>query len=1011
VLAGFVRGRVSVSERRALEDHLEGCSACRRTAVGMLSHVQLPADAGVAAPGEAPLHEGDKVGRHIVIGRVGQGGMGTVYAAYDTVLERKIALKFLAQPGAGGADGARLTAEAGAMARLAHPNVVTVHDVGSWQGQPYLAMEYVEGQTLDDWRRAQPRTVREVLAVMAAVARGLEAAHAQGIVHRDVKPHNVLVAGTRVLVTDFGLAVREEGDGAPGAPAAAAGTPLYMAPEQLAGRPATAATDVFGFSVTLYELLYGQHPFGEAGAGAEELRARVTAGQVRPPPPGKGVPGHVQRLVLAGLSADPAARPAGMGAIAAALLADPARLRRRVGALALGAAAVAGAFWGGGYLKADPARRCQAGAAVIDTMWNPARRAQLGAGHRAEPAATAWQRVASRFDEYAGAWRDMFAGTCRAAFSERRISGDLFDLRMNCLDDHRASFAAVVGAVSGASPAQLRKLSAAPLPPVAECDITERLSAKPLPADPASRARISGVNGMLAQVDAARALGDFARARTLATEAAAAARQLGYEPLHARALNQLAAVELRGIKVAGGSGKPTTLGADRALALLEQAIAVAEAGRDDAGRAAAATQMVLAHRDAGRLPEAERWADLAAAIVRRLGDPPLLLAAVDHARGWIHYDRWQWDPAEASFARALRLRRQVLGPRAPEVLASMAVGCNVMVRDQRIKCYREAIALGETIAGPRHPDLANVRANLAYNLLSDARTRPEGCRLAAEVVEVERPTLEPNQGGVIGAMMTVAQCHRDEGRVQEARRAYLEAISFATHPTGTRGDLLQDFGVFLMMQEQYPEAIVYLRRSIADREQVYGPTHLMPLETRYRVADSYRRMHEYPAALKEADEAIAICAKAKEPPIPCADLHQVKGTTLANMGKLPLAHQSLVRAIELHEKIGSPEDARYFPLHYLGEVEALLGKLDQAIAHLEKAMTLRTLEAAPVYHAETALSLAGAIAKQGRAAWPRACDAARRALAGYSQPFGGDLAADLARTRKFLDKHRCGGDS
>ena len=104
------------------------------------------------------MKRGDKVGRHIVIGRVGAGGMGTVYAAYDTTLERKIALKFLSKARAAEPDTARLLAEASAMARLSHPNVVTVHDVGMHEQQPYLAMEYVQGQTLGQWRRARPRS-------------------------------------------------------------------------------------------------------------------------------------------------------------------------------------------------------------------------------------------------------------------------------------------------------------------------------------------------------------------------------------------------------------------------------------------------------------------------------------------------------------------------------------------------------------------------------------------------------------------------------------------------------------------------------------------------------------------------------------------------------------------------------------------------------------------------------------------------------------------------------------
>jgi eukaryotic-like serine/threonine-protein kinase len=1003
-LDAFVNGRLPVEQRPAIEEHLEGCTACRRTAVRLISHATQPVEYLSSTPGSLPiatgaeLRSGEKVGRHIVIDRLGAGGMGTVYAAYDTTLERKIALKFLARAPSAEADTDQLLAEASAMAQLSHPNVVTVHDVGTHAGQPYLAMEYVDGQTLGQWRSERPRSVRQILDVMAAVAQGLEAAHNAGLIHRDVKPHNVLVSGRRVVVTDFGLSVRSDA----GRTATAAGTPAYMAPEQLAGAPATRATDVFSFSVTLYELLYGQHPFG----GGDP------SGQVRPSPPGARVPRHVQRLVVAGLALDPAARPAGMGVIATALLDDPARRRRRAGAAVLAAGAVAGAFWVGGYVKADPGRRCRAGAAVMDGVWSDQRQQQLAGSPQAGASAAAWQTLVRRFDEYATAWRAMFSDTCQAAFTDRRISGELFDLRMNCLDGHRASFAAVLGSLPGASAAQLQKLAASPLPAVAECGINEGLSARPLPADPASRARVARINETLAQVDAARSLGDFARARRLATEARAAARSLGYQPLEARAINKLASVELRGIKLSGNSpGTPASLAADRAIVLLEEAIAVAEAGRDDGSRAEAATQLVVAHRDAGRLAEAERWAEQASAIVKRVGDPPLYRSSVEYARGWVQYDRQERDAAEASFARSLLLRQRQLGPRAPEVLASKTATCGVMARDERIKCYREVIALAQTIAGPRHPDLATIKANLAYVLVDDAAKRDEACQLATEAVDIERNAVEANHIGLLRAMLALAQCRRDQGRIKEARSVYVQAIEYASHPTSQRGDLLADYGAFLAMQGDQAQAIAYRRKSVADHELVYGPTHQKPIETRQRIADTLRRQGKLLEALKEADEAIAICDRAGAMPLTYPELYEVKGLTLMDMKKLEPASRALLHSVELHEKLKTPEWNRGFTLVALGQVEARLGKLDQAIAHLEKAMRVFTMESDPIYHGATALVAANAMAKKGRASWPRACELGRRALTGYSHPSGGSMAEAIAETKKFLAAHRCGSNS
>jgi hypothetical protein len=299
---------------------------------------------GVAAT--TNLRRDDQLGRYRLLEQIGAGGMGTVHAAYDTVLGRKIALKFLSAPQGEKKTIARLIAEAGAMARLSHPNVVTVHDVGILDGHPFVAMEYVTGVTLSEWRRMAPRSVREIVTVMAAVARGLEAAHAVGIVHRDVKPSNILVDGPRVLVTDFGLSVAD------GRRGRVAGTPGYMAPEQMRGEPATPATDVFGFCATLFEMLHLQLPFGTGSLA--EIQTRMQAGQRAATRPGVRVPKRLERLLDAGLRSAVRARPASMAAIATTLLADPARFARRCALGVAMTALVVLAFWAGWRHSPEP---------------------------------------------------------------------------------------------------------------------------------------------------------------------------------------------------------------------------------------------------------------------------------------------------------------------------------------------------------------------------------------------------------------------------------------------------------------------------------------------------------------------------------------------------------------------------------------------------------------------------------------------------------------------------------
>ena len=242
------------------------------TAVG-----SAPAEpAGSAEPG------GSTLGRYRLERELGAGAMGVVHAAFDPDLERRIALKVLRGATATTQARDRLLREARAMARLSHPNVVTVHEVGTAGGRDFVAMELIHGETLAEWLRAKPRPPAAILDAFLAAGRGLAAAHAAGIVHRDFKPHNVLRSRDgRIVVTDFGLAREAHGALPPaldqtlpaGVTASASsplvgltvagsllGTPAYMAPEQWQSGPVTPATDQFAFCVALWEALAGQRP-------------------------------------------------------------------------------------------------------------------------------------------------------------------------------------------------------------------------------------------------------------------------------------------------------------------------------------------------------------------------------------------------------------------------------------------------------------------------------------------------------------------------------------------------------------------------------------------------------------------------------------------------------------------------------------------------------------------------------------------------------------------------------
>jgi eukaryotic-like serine/threonine-protein kinase len=334
----YLSGGADAGEVVEIEHHLAGCPTCCALVAETAKFMDASADATVAeqmAPVQMeptpvlsdserqPLGRGMKLGRYEILDVVGRGGMSVVYAAHDPGLVRKIAIKLVrsdvsAQRGVDEAK-ARLLREARAMARLSHPNVVAIYDVGEWNDEVFIAMEFIEGVTMREWgRRRKPW--REVIEAFLAAGEGLAAAHENGIVHRDFKPENVLVGDDgRVRVTDFGLArsARGDDDGVYMAAFSAVrgsreslvtltqtgevhGTPAYMASEQFLGHPTDARTDEFSFCVALYEGLYGERPF--EGTLSDGLVGRVLDGIIRDPPLSSTVPGAIREVLLRGLA-------------------------------------------------------------------------------------------------------------------------------------------------------------------------------------------------------------------------------------------------------------------------------------------------------------------------------------------------------------------------------------------------------------------------------------------------------------------------------------------------------------------------------------------------------------------------------------------------------------------------------------------------------------------------------------------------------------------------------------
>jgi serine/threonine protein kinase len=331
LVSRLVKGGLRAADNERTSAHLETCAECQRAVTEAVSvEEEAPSPMQALAPGT-------RVSRFVLRESLGDGAGGTLYEADDPGQGRRVVIKFLRPD-----RHAELVSEEQGLTRLSHPNVVNVLDAGEYQGQPYVVMERVEGPRLDQWLEERRRPWRDVLDLFVDAARGLAAAHAVGLVHRDFKPENVVVGNDgRARITDFGLARAVPRSSQVMAAAAAAqrelaassssGTPAYMAPEQFRGRPADARTDQFSFCVALYRALYGQQPFDPTWA-AEQREGRrtplgsvhfsllvksldrttlinfakeVIGGNVRPAPAGTDVPGWLEGVVWRGLRTDP----------------------------------------------------------------------------------------------------------------------------------------------------------------------------------------------------------------------------------------------------------------------------------------------------------------------------------------------------------------------------------------------------------------------------------------------------------------------------------------------------------------------------------------------------------------------------------------------------------------------------------------------------------------------------------------------------------------------------------
>jgi tetratricopeptide (TPR) repeat protein/predicted Ser/Thr protein kinase len=853
------------------------------------------------------LAQGTAFGRYIVVRKLGHGGMGVVYLAYDPQLDRGVALKVL-RPGARSADRGRaqdrLLREAQAMARLSHPNVVPVYDAGTVQGHVFLAMEYVDGRTLGEWlRHAQPAWA-QVLDAMVGAGRGLAAAHEAGLVHRDFKPDNVMIdAQGRPRVMDFGLARAADDDGGAstqrealaGDPASSSpafdaelsgasssglgsgsgsglgssagmesltrtgfvlGTPAYMAPEQHFGAAPDPASDQFSFCVALYEALYGERPF--AGDTPAALVQAAKQRDVRPAPAGSRVPAWLRRVVLRGLCPEPQDRWPSLPALLDELAVRPrdaSRVRAGVATLGLLGAVAGGSVWLQARAEDDP---CGGGEAALASAWGDDRAQAVRAAFAGTELAFADQaagRAIEGLDAWGAQWLEQHRDACEDTQVRREQSGTGLDLRMRCLQGRQRAMGALVEVLASADPGTVENAAraVAALPEPSFCADLEALAAEvPPPEDPAARQRVEELLAALERVDALMVAARFPEARAAFDEARAAAVDLEHAPLEV----ELGAREGRLLEAEAKL--------DDAVRVLEAALWRAEGLGMDRQAVSLATNLVwLDGAERNRHERGETWATLATAKLERLGDEPRLRAGLLRHRGDLADAQGHYDESARHYQAALALL-EAAAPGSVGYLHALGDFGKTHYRAGRLaqaaQTFEQAAVVAAEVLGEWHPDVAKLRGNAASAL----HMVGEHAKARAAFEDVLR-RLERAYGPDHLAVATVLTnlgnaCYRTgdlDAAVAAARRAIRikEAALGPGHPKV--GMNLNNLAMALSRQGQHEEALDTYRRAETSMAQL-GAEHVSLVEPRVGQGEELMHLSRHAEAIAPLERAYAL---------------------------------------------------------------------------------------------------------------------------------------------------------
>ncbi|MEX1365755.1 MAG: serine/threonine-protein kinase, partial [Nannocystaceae bacterium] len=819
---------------------------------------------------------GKRVGRFQILDKLGRGGMGTVYAAYDEQLDRKTAIKVLLHDQLPTEqERLRFQREAQALARLSHPNIVTVHEVGEADGQLFLAMEYVRGMSFAKWLRSEPPWP-QVLEAFVSAGRGLAAAHAAGLVHRDLKPHNIMRGddGT-VKVLDFGLARAahdQDYDATDGEellvssslsssltiPGVVMGTPPYMSPEQHRAEPIDARSDQYGFCVAMWQGLTRSLPF--KGADFDALLDAKLEGPPRWPEAAAGVPRDVVDALRKGLSPEPDDRWPSMEPLLEALSREPGH--RRSG-WRLGLAAGGGLVLLGVGVQAwshAQARPCSGAVEQLAGVWDDARREQVGAAILSidKPyAASIEERARRELDGYADGWVAMHTEACEATTVRGEQSAQMLDLRMRCLQRAATDLRATVDALASADlqvVLEAHQLTAG-LRPLSRCADTEALAAD---VEPPSGDEVE-------VVEAARL--QLARGESL--------------HLAGRYEGALAAIE---------SAEDTLADADYGPVRTEVALlrgqVLESLGKYEASEAALQEALTLS----SRWTQSESMAEAARDLVRVVGyrqklpDSGLLLWPLAEGLS-VGQPRWEasarnavavvlgakgdYEEAEAQHRAALSLYEDSLGPDHPATaMARNDLGLSLHSQgkyEAAAEVFAAALAQLQRILGPDHPKIAVARDNLAVVLSTQGKYEEAEVEHRA-ALQLRQKVLEPDHPELAASRINLSVALRKQGKYEEAEVEVRAALSLMEQSMGSEHPDValakRSLANVLSAQGRYEEAERYSRAALELQQRVLEPEHSDLATAHNNLGTILYQRGRYEEAAVELSTAVSMHAKA-----------------------------------------------------------------------------------------------------------------------------------------------------